>query len=106
MNKFSKLITVVAFAIFVLSTSLFAQEKTSKVADAEMKAALEMSEYRDVLNIPHKGVVNREVIIVRDKINKKNKKNKKNIIRAETIAPEKKEDFWGLYFPMRYYPYK
>ena len=103
MNKFSKLITVVAFAIFVFSTSLFAQEKTSKVADAEMKAALEMSEYRDVLNIPHKGVVNREVIIVRDKINKT---RTHTIISKKKKDFQKKEDFWGLYFPMRYYPYK
>lgn len=97
MNKFSKLITVVAFAIFILSTSLFAQEKTSKVADAEMKAALEMSAYQDIPNIPHKGVVNREVIIVRDKIDK---------TRTHTIISKKKKDFWGLYFPMHYYSYK
>jgi hypothetical protein len=101
MNKFSKLITVVAFAIFVLSTSLFAQEKTSKVADAEMKAALKMmNAYLDGLNIPVKGVVDLEAVIVRDKINKINK------TRTHTIISKKKKEFWTTYFPMRYYPHK
>ena len=92
MNKFSKLITVVAFVIFVLSTSLFAQEKTSRVADAEMKAALiMMNVYLDGLDIPVKGVVNREAIRVKDKK-----------IKPRTHTKIKEETF-GKKFPMRQY---
>ena len=104
MNKFSKLITVVAFAIFVLSTSLFAQEKTSRVEDAEMKAALKMmNAYLDALNIPVKDVVNLEAVIAKEKINKINKKNK---TRTHTIISKKKTEWFGIYFPVRAYPYK
>ena len=103
MNKFSKLITVVAFAIFVLSTSLFAQEKTSKVADAEMKAALiMMNEYLDGLSIPDKDEVNREAVRVRIKKNKA----KANIINIKNRKKTYRKTTYGLYFPTLAYPIK
>lgn len=39
MNKFNKLLILIVFTISLLSTTLLAQDKTAKEADAEMEAA-------------------------------------------------------------------
>ena len=97
---------MVAFAIFVLSTSLFAQEKTSKVEDAEMKAALKMmNAYLDALNIPVKDVVNLEAVMVRGKKNKTRIRTNVFNIKNRKMSYREKNIF-GFYVPTRSHPVK